>query len=161
MSPGEENCKSHAGATFKSSAKLKQNQRKHILESIAVKKQWYNFSLENFIFLLKDWNLSIKSHEDLLCYTQVELTFSTHTGISSLLCPSSPTTPNFTGCVKTICCVRVFWGFFKHSFLYCIDSIFSFPCAHKSLLRAPGSNAVLQCLSLSSSRNSSEEDAFW
>lgn len=93
MSPGEENCKSHAGATFKSSAKLKQNQRKHILESIAVKKQWYNFSLENFIFLLKDWNLSIKSHEDLLCYTQVELTFSTTLGFQVSSAPLPPQHP--------------------------------------------------------------------
>lgn len=38
LSPGKENDKSHAGATFKSSAKLKQNQRKHILESITIKK---------------------------------------------------------------------------------------------------------------------------
>lgn len=37
VSPGKENYKSHAGATFKSSAKLKQNQRKHILESITIK----------------------------------------------------------------------------------------------------------------------------
>lgn len=43
LSPGKENYKSHAGATFKSSAKLKQNQRKHILESITIKKQWYKF----------------------------------------------------------------------------------------------------------------------
>lgn len=29
-------------------------QRKHILESITIKKQWYKFSLENFIFPLKN-----------------------------------------------------------------------------------------------------------
>lgn len=53
VSPGKENYKSHAGATTESSAKLKKKQRKHILESITIKKQWYKFSLENFIFPLK------------------------------------------------------------------------------------------------------------
>lgn len=38
VSPGKENYKSRAGVNFKSSAKLKQNQRKHILESITIKK---------------------------------------------------------------------------------------------------------------------------
>lgn len=63
----------------------------------------FNFCVAHEIFMALNTEISVFQRE-----YEILLIFSTHTGISSLLCPSSPTTTNFTGCVKTICCIRVF-----------------------------------------------------